>query len=74
MEASDQLHGPAATRREGTPSGHWIGGLVGSVASLDAMEDRTYFVPDGNRIPAVLARHYTDAECYIHFLLFHKKY
>jgi hypothetical protein len=50
------------TPGERAPGPHWIGGLVGLRACLDAMEKRKYLVPAGNRTPALqpVACLYTD--------------
>jgi hypothetical protein len=44
------------------PRNLWIGGCVGSIAGLDPVEERKFFVSAGNRIPALqpIVRPYTD--------------
>jgi hypothetical protein len=50
MEASGQLHAPAALfRGEEPPSTHWVGGLVGFRAGLDVGAKRKIPPSAGNR-------------------------
>jgi hypothetical protein len=50
MEVNDQIHAPAALLTEKTNT-HWIGGWVGPRAGLDAVANRKFLSPVGNRTP-----------------------
>jgi hypothetical protein len=56
MGGSGQRHAPAACFTAGderTPGTHWIGGLVGLRAGLDAGARRKSSAPVGDRTPIV---------------------